>query len=64
MRLGWDDVPDGVKSVLSGLSWLLASRVEKQSRAVVAELARQKRQSADGPTWRRVPLFQSLLITR
>jgi len=25
MRLGWDDVPDGVKSVLSALSWLLAA---------------------------------------
>jgi hypothetical protein len=25
MRLGWDDVQDGVKSVLSGLSWLLAA---------------------------------------
>jgi hypothetical protein len=25
MRLGCDDVPDGVKSVLSGLSWLLAA---------------------------------------
>jgi hypothetical protein len=25
MRLGRDDVPDGVKSVLSGFSWLLAA---------------------------------------